>query len=195
MLPYRRSGGQPAGHNFDGYSFGYKTGFASMNEARDQFTVYDEPSRTLKVTRIPAPAPGIPCGESSDTCYISDREEIFVCQTDKKKTRTETWIYSIANNKWRKLNPVNNAPPSKIGRIQYVPEQNMVLAVVKPYTGEQWVYSFEHNTWQLFEKKQNTHNGPKSQLVYSVQYGVFVWYGKGKTLLMRPEFDKLDWDK
>ena len=121
----------------------------------------------------------------------------MLCAPAKGKP-CETWSYSIRNNVWTNLKAKNPPPYGEVGRVEYVPGQDVAYAILNPRgkIRPQWAYSFKHNAWKEVTVPLVTRsNGPMTQMVYSAKYGVFVWYAWGCTALMRPDFSKVDWGK
>ena len=176
----------------------YGKGFFTLSHDRKRFGIYDAETNRLKIGAVGAGAgPGGRVGEGYDFCHLPDREEVLVLWSPAKDKPCETWSYSFKNNAWTNLKAANPPPHCEVGRVEYVPEQQVAYAVIKPREGAspQWAYSLKHNAWKEVTAPQAVRsNGPMTQVAYSAKYGVFVWYGWGGTSLMRPDFSQVKWE-
>ena len=183
-----------------GETMAYGKTVARLSRDRLTFSVYDPERHVWTMQKAAAgTGPGWRGYEGTDFCYCPGREVIFIWKTNKKTPVSETWVYHIKANRWEQLQPKASPPNSESGRVLYVPDQDAVVAFcpARSQRPEQWVYSFKRSTWKRLEAKPHAGHratGPYEQVVYSSQYGVFVWVN-GATGLMRPDFADLDWNE
>ncbi|MEX0701519.1 MAG: kelch repeat-containing protein [Planctomycetales bacterium] len=156
------------------------------------FFSYDIHTRELTLRSVPKPYPSATT-ECRPFCFLPDKGEqgsVFVLEPGEV---CRSWLYDIAANEFRRLNPANEPSAAKQLTVEYLLGQNAVFALVER---KQWVYSFARNQWAELPVRSNGREvrfaGPYAQCVYSAKYGVLV--NLPATQLMRPDVEAIEWD-
>ena len=141
-------------------------------------------------------------GEGAGNLFVEKRmTSMIVGPVGKDGNPVETWALDIKAGAWKNLEP-KGAPPGRPTALAYCEADDCVFAGCflgfdQKLRGSEAVYSFKRNAWALLPTNQGSYHSAWSKIAYDPKHNLLIRFieGSGRVMVMRPEFDKLEWAK